>query len=273
MERWIDPNNTTAKNSAATSVRCARLQRGSATIRHASQETASLPPHRVGVKHLSSGTDSASQVDDQHERCVHIDELIELKVGGEEAEVDPLALERTERFQADRSARESVSRLQSSPRSTDAHLCLTLVLIGSLPAPPSKSATEERSSSKAAPLPRESLRLRVHDESVLGLLLAALRAPMDEQQPPSPLGPAAIAGSFGAPLEEAALVDTPVGLLVPAVLEALFLALQKAEDGLDTEGFFRLSASLEEVGGVRGRLQEADRSEAALEAASCHRCP
>ena len=64
-----------------------------------------------------------------------------------------------------------------------------------------------------------------------------------------------------------ALADASLsaGLLVPAVLEALWVALQ---DALGTEGIFRVSAAESEVAAVRQRLQEGDETERALDEAS-----
>ena len=94
------------------------------------------------------------------------------------------------------------------------------MLVGSLPTPPSTGDAAESSSPgdrqyrrfTAAFSPRReratsageraSLVLQLEDEDSFGLWLAALRALLAEREPPSPIGPAAIMGSFGAPLEE-----------------------------------------------------------------------
>ena len=57
------------------------------------------------------------------------------------------------------------------------------------------------------------------------------------------------------------------GVLLPAVLEALWQALQ-VRDGLAAEGVFRISAGESEVTSARRRLQEGDESEQVLEQAS-----
>lgn len=152
------------------------------------------------------------------------------------------------------------------------HLRITLVLIGSLPMPPSLDDEEGAPTPLVASM-RKSLALQCMDEDSLGLWLAALRTLLAERQPPSPIGPAAIMSSFGCPLEEAALADASVGssskkLLIPAVLEALWHALATRDDGLTTEGIFRLSAAGSELAEVRRRIQEADGSEQALKEAS-----
>ena len=180
------------------------------------------------------------------------------------------------------------------------HLRITLVLIGSLPMPPSLDGDDGSGSQAfAAPAPRKSLIVQCQDEESLGLWLAALRTLMAERQPPSEIGPAALMGSFGCPLEEVALADASIGegnLLVPAVLEALWQSLVERggsggggaggggggggeggsggggggglKTGLNTEGVFRLSAAESELNDVRRRIQEADECESAIRDAS-----
>ena len=151
---------------------------------------------------------------------------------------------------------------------TQTHLRLNLRLIGSLPAPPTEDGSELPASEK----PREYLTLQCTDEEALGFWLAALRTLLNERKPPSPIGPEALMGSFGTPLDEVALADASIagGLLIPAVLEALWLALagRTDEDALSTEGIFRLSAAGSELNEVRRRIQEAEETEEAIKGCS-----
>ena len=122
------------------------------------------------------------------------------------------------------------------------------MLMGSLPLPPSleDDAPDIASPSNAGRPPmRASLAIQLPDEEALGLWLAALRTLLAEREPPSPIGPAALMGSFGSPLNEVSLADASLaeGVLVPAVLEAIWQALIGRDEGLCTEGIFRLSAA------------------------------
>ena len=67
---------------------------------------------------------------------------------------------------------------------------------------------------------------------------------------------AAASGPFGAPLDECELVAHASGWSVPALLAALWDALSaRGDDGLTTEGIFRLSADASEVEATRQKLR------------------
>ncbi|KAL1511046.1 hypothetical protein AB1Y20_005871 [Prymnesium parvum] len=259
--------------STAAAEGVAMLKRGAAAIKFSRASDKSHPTtFRLSEDErvLSWEGSTLSKVLTREKREVALADVIELEVGADPPP-DPLALQRTAAFgprahhvdSASPSFRTSAGRHSSGG---EPHRMLTLVLIGSLPAPPSLN---DGAAAPAAP-PRDSLRLQCLDDKSAALWRAALRALLEERQPPSPLGPAAIAGSFGAPLDEVALVDTPSGLLVPGVLEALLLALQADAEGLRAEGIFRVSALESELVEARRRVQEADESEKALAQASAH---
>jgi len=157
----------------------------------------------------------------------------------------------------------------SSPASARGgeHLSLRLTLVGGLPPPPSSVGLSdvERPRLASIHLPRETLSLRCPDEETLARFGGALRCLLDERRAePAPLGPSALAGAFGAPLEEVALSDSTLRgggaaggppLLVPAALEALWGALVGRGDGLRTEGIFRVSVAEDELQEAVQRMQ------------------
>ena len=153
-----------------------------------------------------------------HERRVRLVDIIELQVG-RDADVRPdlLALERTHALENSPGRQPHAGQPHPRPPSAcvssskgEYDYLLTLLLVGSLPQPPSAGDDDRtRQHGKLAAAfcngkgERASLVLQMEDEDSFGLWLAALRALLAERQPPSPIGPSAIMGSFGCDLEEA----------------------------------------------------------------------
>jgi hypothetical protein len=230
------------------------------------EKSLSWEGRRLG-KLLDRGAELLRNRGDSSQRKVLVSAILSLHVGGDDGEVhDHLALERTAGFGNGRaSVRRPAAALPDSSR-----LKLSLKLIGSLPAPPMLDMSDDVGDARApsARPPRAYLRLLCADEVSHALCLAGLRCLVNELLPPSPIGPEALSGSFGAPLAHVALADASIHprvdagsrpLLVPAVLEACWLPLvRRGSDGLGTEGVFRLSAAESELAEMRRRIQEGD---------------
>lgn len=277
------------RRSATAAEGIALLKRGAPAIKHGRDNKERAVTFRLDEEEQTLSWDGSlfGKVMRPEKRAIKFDDVLELHVGRlEDTTPDPLALERTEAAFQPKSPSKTPA---AGPSDDKAHLILSFLLVGALPTPPSLDGGEGPSSARGSattaagrffggfsgrstiePPPiaeRASLVLQCPDEEALGLWLAALRALLAERLPPSPIGPAALQGAFGCDLEEVALADASLsaGLLVPAVLEALWVALQ---DALGTEGIFRVSAAESEVAAVRQRLQEGDETERALDEAS-----
>ena len=74
---------------------------------------------------------------------------------------------------------------------------------------------------------------------------------------------------YGVALRYASFIEDPQGLRVPAVLVSLWEELvRRGDDGLGSEGIFRLSANQEEVSAVKAALDAGPGAREALSGAS-----